>query len=274
MFKRTLPALVSAALFALSPVPGISQSLLSLEDIAKVSVLPGWRTPEGTHMAAIRIEMAEGWKTYWRRAGESGITPRFDWSASSNLAKVDIHWPTPKVFDPDTSRSYGYKGVVVIPVELTPVQSASGPIAVRARMDIGVCEEICVPMTVDLRADLQNAGDIDPAITASLDHRPTGASQAGLRSATCTVEPISDGLRISAELNLPKQGGDEVVVFELPDQSIWIDEAQSTRKGRRLTAVTDVVPPNAEPFLLARSDIRMTVFGKNGVVDVQGCTGG
>jgi len=274
MFKHTIPALVAAAFFALSPVAATTQSLTSLDDIAKVSVLPGWRTSQGTHMAAIRIEMAEGWKTYWRRAGESGITPRFDWSASSNLEKVEIHWPTPKVFDPDTSRSYGYKGVLIIPVELTPTQSNSGPIAVRARMDIGVCEDICVPMSVDLQADLPNSGDIDPAITASLEHRPTSASQAGLRSATCTVEPISDGLRVSAELNLPKQGGDEVVVFEVSDQSIWIDEAQSSRKGRNLTAVTELVPPNGQPFLLAGSDIRMTVFGKNGAVDVQGCTTG
>ena len=274
MFTRTLTNIITAAFLALSPGVGTSQNLISLEDIAKVTVIPGWRTDTGTHIAAIRIEMAEGWKTYWRSAGESGITPRFDWSGSDNLQNVQIHWPIPKVFDPETSRSYGYKGTVVIPVELTPQNSNAQTISMRARMDIGVCEEVCVPMTVNLQAELPASGSSEPSIQASLAHQPTTAKTAGLHSATCTVEPISDGLRVSANFDLPDQGGAEIVVFELPDKSVWIDEAQSTRSGRHLTAITDFVPPSGAPFLFNRSDLRMTVFGSNGTVDIQGCTAG
>ncbi len=274
MFKRAISSLLAAAFFGLVPSIGASQSLLSLDDVAKVSVLPGWRTAQGTHMAAIRIELAHGWKTYWRAPGSSGLPTRFDWSATKNIANVKIHWPTPKVFDPDAARTYGYKGVVVIPVELTLGNDHTGPISVRASMDFGVCEEICVPMSVDLAAELPVSASVDHTITASLRHLPVTAASAGLRAATCSVEPISDGLRISADLDLPTQGGKEVVVFELPDQSIWIAESQATRNGRHLTAVTDLVPANGAPFMLSRADVRMTVFGENGTVDVQGCTAG
>ncbi|MGR3291306.1 MAG: protein-disulfide reductase DsbD domain-containing protein [Paracoccaceae bacterium] len=258
----------------LAPTLGRAQSLLSLEDVAKVTILPGWRTPQGTHMAAIQISLADGWKTYWRSAGESGIKPRFDWSGSINLSGVEIHWPIPTVFDPDGSRSYGYKGVVTIPIELTPRQANGGPIQIRGQMEIGVCEDICVPMTVSLRVDLPQSGAPVAAIIASLAQRPTSAVKAGVRSVTCDIQPISDGLRVSATINLPNQGGREIVVFELPDQSIWIDESKSSREGRYLTAITEFVPASGTPFLLSRSDIRMTVFGKNGVVDIQGCTAG
>jgi len=269
MFKTTITSLFITATLALSPAS--AQSPLSLDDVAKVTVLPGWRTDQGTHYAAIRIEMAEGWKTYWRSAGESGITPRFDWSGSDNLGDIDVLWPIPKVFDPDASRSYGYKGVVVIPLELTPT-SPGVPITLTGKLDIGVCSDICLPMSVDVLAELPSSGTPDAAIDASLAHRPASAADAGLRSAKCSVEPISDGIRVTADLNLPAQGGDEIVVFELADQSVWIAEAQSTRRGAVLAAVADFVPANAAPFPLDGSQVRMTVFGSKGVVDIQGCT--
>ena len=137
------------------------------------------------------------------------------------------------MFDPEASRSYGYFGMVVIPIELTPDRSASGPISLRARMDIGVCEDICIPMSVQLQAELPNSGSRDPAITASLAHRPTSGAAAGLRSATCSVELISDGLRISADLDLPQQGGDEIVVLNCP-----INQSGSTRPNQPARAAT------------------------------------
>ncbi len=272
MIKKILLILITSLILIQWPTKGVTQSFLSLDDVAKITLLPGWRTKTGTHMAAVRIEMAEGWKTYWRSAGESGITPQFDWSGSENLDTVEILWPTPKVFDPEASRSYGYKGVLVIPIEITPGQFPNDPIVVRVRLDIGVCEDICVPMNAELQAELPLSGKQDPAILASLANRPKNALRSGLTSAVCKIEPISDGLRISAELNMPNQGGNEIVVFELPDKTIWIDEAQSTRDGRRLTAITDLVPANGKPFMLVRSQVRMTVFGKKGAIDIMGCS--
>ena len=51
------------------PVTGFGQSV---EDLASVTVLPGWRDADGTHVTALRIDLAEGWKTYWRAPGDSG----------------------------------------------------------------------------------------------------------------------------------------------------------------------------------------------------------
>ena len=274
MLKNTLIPLLLVALFTLPAQTGTAQSVISLEDVAKVTLVQGWRTKRGTHMAAIRISLAEGWKTYWRSAGEAGITPRFDWAGSENLQNVRFHWPTPKVFDPDGARSYGYKGEVVIPIELTPKQSGGGEIILHGQMEIGVCLDVCVPMAVTIKGAFAQGGTPDPLITASLKHHPISADSADVRSTTCRIEPIDDGLRIAATINLPKQGGDEIVVFELPDPSIWIAESTTTRKGRQLTATTELVPANAAPFMLSRSDIRMTVFGKNGTVDIQGCSAG
>ncbi len=272
MVKRFFMALLAASILALSPLAAQAQAPASLSDVAKVTLLPGWRTENGTHMAAIRITLADGWKTYWRSPGDAGIPPRFDWQGSDNLAGVTLHWPIPKVFYQNGLRTIGYSGDTVIPIEFTPTGSAQDVISLIGEMELGVCSEICAPMTVSFQADLLPIGTPDKMIRTSLANRPINAAQAGVGSVTCSIEPISDGLRINASIELPKQGPDEVVVIELPDQSIWIAEATSTRDGRFLNAMTEMVPPNGAPFLLSRSDVRITVLGDQKAVNIQGCS--
>ena len=272
MFKRRLLALLIAATFALFPASGQAQGDFSLSDVAEVTVLPGWRTANGTHIAAIRIALAPGWKTYWRSPGEIGIPPRFSWRGSRNLASVQIHWPTPKISYTNGLRSIGYSGVTIVPIELTPKGNDQGTIALRGAIEIGVCREICVPMVVNIRIDLPQAGLPDAEIQASLANRPATASEAGVRSVTCEVESISDGLRITARIDIPDMGSEELAIFELPDKSIWISQAQTTRRGRNLSAIVDFVPANGAPFLLNRSDVRITILGERGAVDIKGCS--
>lgn len=239
---------------------------------ADVSILPGWRTPAGTHITALRIRLAPGWKTYWRAPGDAGIPPRFDWAGSRNLAGVDFHWPTPYVFENNGLRTVGYKNELILPIELTP-QRAGDEIMLHAAIELGVCQDICMPMAVNVAADLGPGGQSDARIRAALADRPFNESEAGLSAARCRVEPIKDGLRITATLNLPALGPGEVAVFEHPDQRIWVSEAETRRSGGTLTAVTEMVPPSGRPFSLDRSSLRITVLGNGQAVDIHGCTG-
>src|SRR5262245_7202078 len=45
--------------------------------------------------AGIEISLGPGWKTYWRYPGDSGLPPRFDFSRSENVDKVEVLWPAP-----------------------------------------------------------------------------------------------------------------------------------------------------------------------------------
>ena len=71
------------------PATGFGQSV---EDLASVTVLPGWRDADGTHVTALRIDLAEGWKTYWRAPGDSGIPPSFAFSGG-DITAVQPHFP-------------------------------------------------------------------------------------------------------------------------------------------------------------------------------------
>jgi DsbC/DsbD-like thiol-disulfide interchange protein len=236
--------------------------------VADVTVLPGWRGGDGKHVAALRIKLAPGWKTYWRAPGDAGIPPRFDWSGSRNLQGVKLHWPVPQVFEQNGMRTVGYDGELILPIEMTP-KAAGREISLRADVELGVCLDICMPMSVRLSAELAPSGPVDTRIRAALDRVP----QPGGATARCRVEPIADGMKVTATVALPVLGPREMAVFEHPDQTIWVAEAEEVRRGNLLTAVTEMVPPSNRPFSLDRSQLRITILGGGRAVDIRGCTG-
>ncbi|MDJ0826376.1 MAG: protein-disulfide reductase DsbD family protein [Rhodobacter sp.] len=268
-----LKSLVTAAAAALSiGGPTLAGGGFSPDDVAEFSILPGWRTESGTHLSALRVQLAPGWKTYWRAPGEAGIPPRFDWSGSRNISAVAFHWPVPEVFYQNGMRTVGYEHELVLPMELTPTRNGEA-ISVRAEVEIGVCQDICMPMSVRVTAELDPAGQRDSRIRGAMAARPSTEGEAGLKSVTCAIEPIRDGLRVRAEIDMPSLGGREVAVFEHPDQTIWVSEASARRQGRMLQAVTEMVPPSNAPFVLDRSQVRITVIGAGRAVDIWGCSG-
>lgn len=243
------------------------------DDMVRVSVLPGWREADGSHVAALRFEMAEGWKTYWRAPGEAGIPPRFDWRGSRNLAAVEVLWPTPQQTTTNGMRTIGYEHDLVLPVRLRPAR-ADRPIALSADMEIGICNDICVPVDMQVRVDLPlDAGGRDPRIAAALAARPLSASEAGVGRVTCAVTPIGEGLRLVAEIEMPPTGGQEMVVVETANPELWVAQASTARTGGRLRAETEVHHVDGRGFMLERGGLRLTVLSTGDAVDIRGCAG-
>lgn len=274
---RKLPfALAAACLaalpFAAMPIAALARDT-SQDQVLKASVLDGWTTAQGTRMAALRLDLAPGWKTYWRSPGSAGIPPQFNWSGSENLKSVRIHWPAPSVFHTNGMQSIGYKEQLVLPVELIP-KDPTRPIRLEVSLDMGICRDICLPAEVELNAGLMMPGTRDPLIDAALARQPKTGKEAGLSSITCAVEPIADGLRLTATIAVPVQGKAETVAIETADRTIWVSQAVSSRQGKVLTAVADLVPPTGQPFALDRSGVTVTVISDSGAVELRGCPGG
>lgn len=244
------------------------------DDVVRVDLLEGWRMEDGRHMAALRIRLAPGWKTYWRAPGDGGIPTRIALASAAGTENVRVHWPTPEVFFTYGLRSIGYRGDVILPLEMD--LAAPGPLAVTGAVELGVCQDVCMPVTVEVGALLPAAGegrDRDPRILAALADRPQTAAEAGTGPATCRVTPIDDGVRVDAEMRLPPLGDDETVVMELPEPGVWISEPESVRSGVTLTATADVVPAEAIPFDMDRSTLRITVLGSRAAIEFLGCRG-
>ena len=259
--------------FLLSVTLGRAAIAQSPEDMVTLEVLPGWRTEQGTQMAGLRLTLAPGWKTYWRAPGDAGIPPAFNWRGSQNIDAAEFHWPVPEVFQLNGMQSIGYTGQVVIPIELTPTVVGQ-PARIAGEIEIGVCEEICVPVHLSFDAPLTDTTHRDLAIATALVDRPLTATEADVGRVLCATAPSDNGLSVTAQVQIPVTGAPEVVVIEAGDPRVWVSEAETSRDGDWLTARVQMIPVSGGAFSLDRSAVRITVLGSDKAVDIRGCTAG
>ncbi len=258
------------ALFALTLIASpAGAEMLRQEDILQAELRPGWREADGRQIAALHLRLAQGWKTYWRAPGDAGVPPEFDWSASTNLGQVHLHWPRPELFDFQGMQTIGYAQELVLPVEITP-QDPSQPVTLHAAVALGLCKDICMPAEVTLAGRLAMPGAPDALIAAALTDQPIPGDKAGLTALKCAVEPIRDGLRVTASMVLPAGQGPETVVME-PAAPVWVSDAVVTRAGDSLTATADLVPLPGQPFDLDPATLRLTMLSTGRAIEVTGC---
>ncbi|MEM7641293.1 MAG: protein-disulfide reductase DsbD domain-containing protein [Pseudomonadota bacterium] len=241
------------------------QPWMQLDQVIEIDILPGWRQDDGTHLAGLKVQLAPGWVTYWRSAGAAGISPRMDWQGSDNVTRVDPVWPRPKVFKSDIGQSIGYDRDFVLPLRIRPV--SDGIVRLHGTLDIGVCQDICLPAKLEVTAELPAGGVPDIEIEAALADQPERVDQ----SVTCVLRPTSDGFALAGQIDVPSVGYDEAVVFELSDPSVWVTDAVVARQGDQLIATSELMVGGDRRPDIDRSEVRITIIGETRAVEILGC---
>jgi len=249
-------------------LPQAAASQRWMPGFVDAELITGWRTESGSQMAALRIVLESGWKTYWRAPGDGGVPPEFNWTGSHNAAEIIIHWPRPTLFDDGGMRTAGYLQEMILPIEVVPTDPAQ-EVWLAAEVSFGICHDICVPMHVNVRNLLSGPGSATPEIVAALTDLPDRRD--GI--ARCVVEPVLDGVRVTADIRMPPLGTQEVALFELNNVPVWVSESQNTRAGDVLTSVVEIVPYDARPFELDQSQLSITVIDGMQAVEIRGCLG-
>lgn len=255
---------------ALAAIAGTAQADMDT-DMIEASLLPGWRMANGGHMAALRLTLDPGWKTYWRAPGDAGIPPQFNWSGSRNLSALAVNWPTPDVFDQNGMRSIGYSDQVVLPLQIAPSQMGQ-PITLKGKITIGVCKDICVPKTLRIKAVLPaDVTKPTASIAAAMADTPFTAREAKVTKVSCDISPANGGMAVEARVRVPNAGGTEVVIVETDNPLIWVAEADAKRSGNTIVARTEMHHVDGSAFAINRDGLRITVIGSGHAVDIQGC---
>jgi DsbC/DsbD-like thiol-disulfide interchange protein len=127
----------------------------------------------GVLKGALEVDLKPGWKTYWLDPGDAGVPPSLDVSGSRNVATAEMQLPAPHRFD-DGAKWVGYKGPVTFAVNFT-LADRTAPATVDAKVFLGICETICVPLQaslhVDAASDPDNADDA-ATVQAAFDSLP------------------------------------------------------------------------------------------------------
>ena len=131
-------------------IQSVVSSETAWEDIApgaKLRLISSNKADEnGSFWAAIQLDLADGWKTYWRNPGETGIPLTMDWQQSLDVVSADIRWPFPKRSEDYGYVDYVYEGRVTLPVELK-LADQDGPAQLNVALRLGVCSDVCIPVS-------------------------------------------------------------------------------------------------------------------------------
>ena len=61
---------------------------------------------------ALRLKIEDGWHTYWRNPGDSGLPTTLAWKLPPGFVASEIEWPPPRALPVGPLVNYGYEGEV------------------------------------------------------------------------------------------------------------------------------------------------------------------
>lgn len=194
-------------------------------------------------LAGIEITLDQGFKTYWRNPGDSGLPPRFDWSGSENVAGTEVRFPAPYRHMDAAGVAYVYGKKVVLPV-LIKAKDARKPVKLVLSAEYGVCKDICIPAHANLTLDLIQDGPDRDAIEAALAKVPRPqalGAQADL--SVVSVEPvIQDKPAFSVTVRAP-EGAKPSLFAEGPEN--WYLSTSLPDDANRFTVIVEEKPKDA-----------------------------
>jgi DsbC/DsbD-like thiol-disulfide interchange protein len=226
----------------------------------------------GTDHAALRagieLRLGTGWKTYWRYPGDSGVPPRFDFSKSTNVKSVAVQWPAPHRFTDENGASIGYKGSVLLPLEIVPADPRQ-PVTLRATLEYAICEKLCIPATGSATLAVPVSSSFDRALSAAAAHVPRAAALGGTSPlAVRSVRHEPGTSRVVVEVAAPEgQPLDLFVEGPTEDWALPLPEplADATPGRRRFSFELDGLPPGASA---AGAALRFTLISGDNAIEV------
>ncbi len=240
----TVCAVLTMSLFVLGfawTEPAVAQgaSAWGGDQKGRVRLIAGARMPDGKLLAGLEVDLAEGWKTYWRVPGDSGVPAVFDWSKSKNVKAIKVHWPAPTRFQDKYGWSNGYKTDFVFPVEIQPKNPAE-PVDLDLMLYYGVCEDLCIPGKANLALSVPPEGYSGHQVLIGrylrMVPQPVNKDSA-IQVAAVDVQKAGQGLSLNVTLNTRSAEpvslfveGPSAFFFDVPKQDVSGDVGKSSFK--------------------------------------------
>lgn len=107
--------------------------------------------------AGVLLEQADGWHTYWKYSGDSGMATSFEWTLPEGWQAGEIQWPVPHRLEEGSGLEvYAYKDQVLLMVDIWVPENWSATEGIlKVKADWLVCEKICIPGGEELALTVQ-----------------------------------------------------------------------------------------------------------------------
>ena len=236
-----------------------------------ISFLKAWDSKEAT-LYALFIKMKKNWKTYWKYPGDSGFSPEFKIIESKNLKKIEISWPTPKVFFENGSVINGYKKELILPIFFYKEKS-SKKIDFKLNFLMGFCDDICIPIKfiINSKNALKTNELKNKLVSNSLEKMPQDLSNSE-NLIECEVKKINKKMKLISKFDnnfFSNNNSIDQLILEYLDGQIWFSEISKTNERFEFLSIINSLDDNN--FFLDKSKIKYTIITRSGGFQQKGC---
>ena len=250
---------------------GNQKTNLYKDENIDISFLKAWDSKEAT-LYALFIKMKKNWKTYWKYPGDSGFSPEFKIIESNNLKKIEISWPTPKVFFENGSVINGYKKELILPIFFYKEKS-SKKIDFKLNFLMGFCDDICIPIKFIINSkNALKANELkNKLVSNSLEKMPQDLSNSK-NLIECEVKKINKKMKLLSKFDsnfFSNNHSIDQLILEYLDGQIWFSEISKTNERFEFLSTINSFEDNN--FFLDKSKIEYTIITRSGGFQHKGC---
>ncbi len=211
-------------------------------------------------LIGVELQLAPGWKTYWRMPGDAGVPPSFEWDGSENIRGFDVLYPAPVSMTDQGGTAVGYKGNVIFPVKLEREAGKSAKVALE--FSYGVCKDVCIPIDSKLSMTLPPGTlPASPALKAAMTLVPRATTEPA-KATPALVSSAFDLAGATPHVTFKTRGAADVFI-EAPD-GLFVPLTQ--KRDETDGVATFVADLSKSPDLkdLVAKLLRVTITAPNG----------
>ena len=250
---------------------GNQKTNLYKDENIDISFLKAWDSKEAT-LYALFIKMKKNWKTYWKYPGDSGFSPEFKIIESNNLKKIEISWPTPKVFFENGSVINGYKKELILPLFFYKEKS-SKKIDFKLNFLMGFCDDICIPVKfiINSKNALKTNELKNKLLSNSLEKMPRDLSNTE-NLIECEVKKTNNKMKLISKFDGNFFSNNDTIdqlILEYLNGQIWFSEISKTNERFEFLSIINSLDDSN--FFLDKSKIEYTIITRSGGFQQKGC---
>jgi len=260
-------------------IPGyVSASELEEENIfyeeiyGSVSIIDDVIHEDKTILIGLKINLKEGWNTYWRHSGNTGLPTVIDIEKIPDMEDFKIFWPKPEVQESDGNISLIYKNEIVIPI-LIQLTNNNSPYSFELNADFGVCKEICIPVKKNITFSIKRPkiSSRNNALVNALSKVPESSFDSNSGDLGCLLNTNAGKFLLEFSAPLFDPFFESWAVLEYDTDMITLLKTKKHISDQKLFFEIEIDRSKKKYLLIDKSKFKLTVISKDKSLLFLGC---
>ena len=248
------------------------ESIIYEEIYGRISIIDDVIHEDKTIIIGLKINLKEGWKTYWRHSGTTGLPTVINIEKIPDMEDFKILWPKPEVQESDGDISLIYKNEILIPIVIK-LNNKNLPYLFKLNADFGVCKNICIPVKKYLTFEIKNSkiSSRKDALENALNKVPKSSSDSTLGNLSCSVNTNAGQtfLKFSAKLSDPFF--ESWSILEYGTDMIALLKTKKHISDQKLFFETAIDRSQKKYLFIDKSKFKLTIISKDKSLLFLGC---